>query len=234
VPLLVDGDVSGIRVVLEPMEYAWTGVVSDGLDGQPFGQATVYVDQVPAATTDANGSYTLDLENGTYAIGVAVVGAPSNYALASFSLVVDGSGGVRDVPIFPPTFSVDVRVVDEVTGLPIQGASVVVNGTIYPEGIAAHHSASTDASGESQVSVYNGSYNVMVSATGFLPRSETVLQTGAGPVGVIVSLSPRTVPTSGGPGVSPVVLDVLIAGAILVAAMAAYVIVRKRTAVRRG
>jgi hypothetical protein len=228
-PLLVHGNVSGIRVILNPMTYDWTGMVSDGLNGQPFAQATIAVDGTTMATTDQDGMYTLALANGTYTIGVVVPGAPTIYAYSSFSLTVNGMAGVRNVPIFPPSVTVYALVVDAVTGLPIADAAVQVSGTVSPEAVAYARSLSTDVLGAAQTPVFNGHYTVTASATGYGTSTRTI-DTSNGTVSVTVSLQPNAVPAAASSGPLVPVLGVAIAGGVVVAAAGAYVITRRLTA----
>jgi hypothetical protein len=228
-PLRVDGNVTGIRVVLNPMTYAWTGVVSDGLNGQPFSQATVSVDGATVGTTDLSGTYTLALANGTYTITVVVAGAPTIYAVNTFTLAVNGAGGVRDVPIFPPTVTVYALVVDAVTGLPIADAAVEVAGTVSPEAVPYERSLSTDALGAAQTPVFNGKYTVTASATGYATSTQAV-DTSNGTVSVTVSLQPNAVPASSSSGPLVPVLGIAIAGGVVAAAAIAYVVTRRLAA----
>jgi hypothetical protein len=232
-PLLVHGNVTGIRVLLEPMTYLWSGTVSDGLNGQPFSSATVFVDGSAMATTDENGMYTLSLQNGTYTVGVDVAGSPTLYALNTFVLTVNGASGVRNVAIFPPSVTVYVLVVDAVTGLPIADAAVQLAGTVSPESTPYARTLSTDALGTAQVSVFNGQYTVTASATGYGPKTEGV-STSNGTVSVTVSLTPNAVAAAAGPGPAVPVLGVGIAGGVIAAAAVAYVLTRRLVAGSAG
>ena len=216
----------GIRVVLAPMMYAWNGTVSDGLDGRPFPNATVSVDGLEAARTTPNGSYSLSLANGTYGVTVEVAGGPAIYAPGNFTLTVNGAPGRRNVPIFPPTGTIYVLVVDGVTGVAVPDARVVVSGTVSPEGIATRQTLGANALGEAQVTVFTGSYDVTASATGYLNRSQALQVTGSGVAPLTVSITTPGEVQSGPPSTSWE-MGVLLGGGIIAAAAVAYALTRR-------
>jgi large repetitive protein len=105
-----------------------TGVVTDAEDDTPIADAIVTFTrtlggQTGTVTTDAAGSYRIDLQPGGYAITVSATGYEAT-SIPAQSFGTDG--GTQDVQLAPSPGSLTGTVVNDVNGTPVAGASVAL------------------------------------------------------------------------------------------------------------
>jgi len=187
---------------LLPMTYAVRGVVSDGLTGQPLAGAKISValpvtggvtNGTPLATSDQSGAFAFALTNGTHLLYLQ--GNSSNsavtYAPLQFTVVINGAPQTRDLTMSPALSTLNGRVVDVSTGLPLAGARVTVIGR--EDGVPYTRTFVTGADGSFTASLYLGSYLASTVFGGYLASTQTFSVEGPS-TSVTFALSPM--PTS--------------------------------------
>ncbi len=146
-----------------------TGTVTDSVTGNPISGATVGCTGTPtctSTTTGTDGSYTLTVAPGTYAMSVTETG----YAPGSQSSVVvmSGTSTPEFFMLMPNPGTVSGTVTDTSTGDPISGAMVGCTGTLTCAG------TTTAPNGTYNLGLQEGSYQLTASASGYSPENETV------------------------------------------------------------
>jgi len=174
------------NITLGPPHYAVVGRVTNADSGAAIPNATVTVSNSsgPARTaTNATGGFSLSLPNGTFEVSVSAAGfSPTTRNVTVAGAPID----IGNLSLGSLTFPAWGRVTSSASGAAIANASV--NATT----LATSLNAATNASGGFSFSLPNGTYEMMVSAPGFLPRSTNLTVAGA-PIDLgNISLQPRT------------------------------------------
>jgi len=168
--LEVNASVSGINFLLAIETYPVTGVIRDGLTGEPIDNVTILEDGATLGATGSNGAYAIVLANGTHDL---VAEAGSGYSAVSFVVVVAGAWVSDSLTMYPPEVTLDGLVVDSLTGLPLSSASVVISGTTA-DGTSWSANAVTAADGRFVVVAYPGKYTAVAQLTGYSSASMSV------------------------------------------------------------
>jgi len=162
---------------LNQYDLGWiVGKVVDADSLSPIVGASITADGL-TTTTDANGCYVIsNVTPGDYTVTVSAAG----YRADSKSTHLDS--GVTTTVNFEKTLvgSIDGTVTDASTGLPIDGASINVDG----------YATTTNADGYYQIDVPHGDYTVTASATGYLMDSKSAHVVVAVTTTVNFTLSP--------------------------------------------
>jgi len=153
--------------VLLPDRVLVTGTVRDGLSGLPLVDVQMTEGGVPDGAPSAeNGSYSLDLPNGTHPLVATDLAASVEYAPVPFVLTVSGTPLVWDLSLDPPVVHVDGLVANALTGQAVAGAAVTLTGTTA-DGPKWSATATSGADGRFVVTVYPGVYEVEASDAGY-------------------------------------------------------------------
>jgi hypothetical protein len=188
----VNGPVSGLVFTLLTMTYSVTGVVSDGLSGQPLARVEITENGVPVgALTSANGAFSLELSNGTHSLVAELPADGGGYAPVSFVVVVGGASVVHDLSLYPPAISVEGIVASALSGSPISGASVTLSG-MTSENLPWSATATSGPDGRFVALVYPGNYEVSASQTGFTSDSVALQLNSTASVPVTLDLAPMS------------------------------------------
>lgn len=107
---------SSLDIVLQPNQIA--GRITDAKTGKPIAGATVYVDSL-STKTDADGRYSFKRVRQ----GATVMASADNYGPAGAEI---GENATIDIALKPGALSGVVR--DAVTGAPVPGATVAIDG----------------------------------------------------------------------------------------------------------
>jgi hypothetical protein len=166
------GPVAGTYILRPqpPPRYTLSGVIESAL-AAPIGGANVTVTNasggVLAGTTDASGAYAFSLVNGTYTLAVHAAG----YYPASSSVRIRGAPLEKNVTLTarPPTQYSLSGVVTNATGAPISRANVTLSGSA-----GAPRWTYSNRTGAYAFTLENGSYNLTVTKTGYLPAEGLV------------------------------------------------------------
>jgi hypothetical protein len=171
-----------------PLDFALTpfgiinGTVKDQATAQPVAEALVKADSEFLSTTDSNGYYTMFALAGRYTVTASAPG----YASKSQSnvRVVEGKTTTLNfvLPTIPPG-SIIGSVTDVKTGCAIAGATVMADG----------YTNTTDAEGNYVLSsLPSWTYNVTVSASGYISDSTKITVPSGGSITVNFMLYPHT------------------------------------------
>ncbi len=165
-----------------------TGTVTDAGTGQPIANAYVELDNGLGILTANDGTYTLAVP--TTGVSYNVNASCAGYVRKTVSgvSVPDATPVVQNISLNVATFNVSGVITIAGTTTPIAGATV---------GLAGGHMATTDANGYYEIYVDPGTYDVTVSAPGFVPKSATPITINAtgDPVEMSTSLGPIGTPT---------------------------------------
>jgi hypothetical protein len=225
--VLVHGPVTGLAFSLGAMTYAVTGVVLDGLSGQPLANVQITQDGVPiGSVTSANGAFDLALPNGTHALVAGSPGGSPAYAAVPFSAVVLGAPLVHDLSLFPPPVSLDGIVADSLSGTPIVGATITVSG-MTSENLPWSQNATSGVNGRFVATVYPGNYVVHASDAGFSPSSIRLQLNGTASVPVTVDLAPTSSGEASGPSNGLVLFVALVVGGAAALAVGLVLVARR-------
>ena len=221
--------IGGILLPLAPQLFTVSGAVVDGLTGQPV-PAVVISGSLGgitgvAATSGPDGSFSLELSNGTYDL---LATAPGNgtpgYAPDNFTLRINGAPVTENLSLSLRRASLTVTVLDGGSGLPVAGATVRVAGTPEP-GVPYAGSYTANGGGQIAVLLADGSYLIVVSAPGYA-SAQQVLAVGPYATNLTLDLGPigngATTATS---LPAPVLLGI---GAAIVAVVVAGLLLRRR------
>jgi MYXO-CTERM domain-containing protein len=173
--LVVDeDDLTDVLVRLTPAPGVWVvsgRVVADDDDTTPItGASVAIIEYAMATTTDASGAFSLEgLDDGVHILTVGAQG----YATVNFEVTVDGSD-VEDVEIVLSPATGDLVLSGTVTrsdtGAPIAGAAVEIE---LPDG-SVRSVATGSGGGYLLAGLAGGTYDVVATALGFSPQTETV------------------------------------------------------------
>ncbi|HLM91095.1 MAG TPA: carboxypeptidase-like regulatory domain-containing protein [Thermoplasmata archaeon] len=165
--LNVTAPVTDLTFRLTVMTFLVTGTVRDGLSGLPLVDVQMTEGGVPDGAPSAeNGSYSLDLPNGTHPLVATDLAASVEYAPVPFVLTVSGTPLVWDLSLDPPVVHVDGLVANALTGQAVAGAAVTLTGTTA-DGPKWSATATSGADGRFVVTVYPGVYEVEASDAGY-------------------------------------------------------------------
>ncbi|MFZ0544248.1 MAG: carboxypeptidase regulatory-like domain-containing protein [Candidatus Promineifilaceae bacterium] len=143
-----------------------SGSVTDDGDSQPIVGAMISADdgiEVRNATTNGSGDYSMPLPPGTYDISVTATGYYSD--TASGVVIITDTVTTEDFALTLVTGTMAGVVTDDSNSQPIDGASVMADAG---NGI---QSTTTNSSGAYTLTVPPGSYDVTVTASGYLDGS---------------------------------------------------------------
>ncbi len=174
-----------------PPTYAVSGTVSNSSGGALSGASVTATGAGPSVTgvTAPNGSYSLELANGSYAVTATATG----YAARTANVTVAGGGaGGVDFVLPPDAFALDGRVNASGTGSPIADATVWANGTAGTAG-----TTTTAPLGNYSFRLGNGSYEVTACANGYACAGTSVDVVGSPVGGIDLSLQPDAFEVSG-------------------------------------
>ena len=175
------GETSPLDFALVPFGII-NGTVTDQATGQPIAGALVKADSEFLNSTDSNGCYTMFVLAGTYVVRASAPG----YASESQSnvKVFEGKTTTRNFELetIPPG-SIIGNVTDVKTGSGIAGATVTADG----------HTNTTDTNGNYILSsLPSWTYNVTVSASGYVSDSTKRTVPSGGSITVDFMLAPYT------------------------------------------
>jgi hypothetical protein len=237
--VVVHSNVPSVNLTLAPSTFVLSGVVRDGLTAQPLQGVTLSENIAGVATTiaqtDATGAYSVPLGNGTQTITAS--GANVNgidYAMVSFTISINGGPVVHNLFLFPPVTEVYGLVLDAVSGVAIANASIS-GGGLTSEHISISLAYSSTATGTFQFALYEGSYTLSASATGYVSQKETITAQGQSDLQLTLSLAPSP-PTSSTGGTNGAVSGGTLAllGGVAVVAVAAMLVARRLSASPTG
>ncbi|MGI0139800.1 MAG: carboxypeptidase regulatory-like domain-containing protein [Thermoplasmata archaeon] len=191
-PLNVHAEIRGLAISLGLFNWTVSGVLTDGLTGAALPGATVTIDGELVGTTGALGEFSVDLPNGTYALGLT---APGSYAPLSFTISVDGAPIAWPATAVPRIGTLSGTVRSSSSSSVLSGASVSITGTAV-DGAAVSYVATTDSGGAYSVPVYFGNYTVTFSADGFTGASQSAVVVASSSASADATLSPITTSSS--------------------------------------
>jgi hypothetical protein len=207
--VVVHGPTPGVGFSLSEMTYAVTGIVTDGLSGQPLANVQITQGGSPVgAATSVTGAFELLLSNGTHFLVAGPPGGSAAYAPVPFSVSVNGAVVVHNIAVFPPAVSVDGFVASALSGMPIAGATVTLSG-MTAENLPWTTSATTGPDGRFIAVAYPGTYEVRASESGFHSGSVSLQVNDTASVPVSLDLAPVS---SSGPAPSGAPLLWAVAG----------------------
>lgn len=160
-----------------------TGTVTDATSGTAIAGASVTAGNI-TATTDAGGSYNMSIAPGTYTVTASAAG----YAGISATVTVTSGGTItlNFAPHLLPQGAVNGIIRGAVTnassGTAVAGAVVTAGGI----------TATTDASGNYEISIAPGTYTVTASANGYVGSSATMTVASGTTVTLNFALQPFT------------------------------------------
>ncbi|MBN3034019.1 MAG: carboxypeptidase regulatory-like domain-containing protein [Bacteroidales bacterium] len=161
-----------------------TGVVTDATTGNPIQGATVTIG-TEMFTTGADGTYTIDIAQGTYNGSAAATGYITQNVTGI--TVVCGQTTTQDFALTPAQGTVAGTVTSSATGAGIQGATL----TFTPGG----NTVTTGANGSYTINLAPGTYDVNVVATNFTTANITGVVVSAGQTTTLnVALDPLAPP----------------------------------------
>jgi hypothetical protein len=220
-PVIVHTNVTGFVVSLTTRLFLVSGTVRDSTTGSPIAAATISENGSVLTTTDASGTYSLSLPNGTYDLVAEGSGSGGvSYSPLGFPVLVAGGSVVHNVSLAEATARLSGVVVDASSGLPIPGASVTVSGGPLTKALTA----SAGVAGAFAFSLAPGSYLLNVTAPSYSPTSVQVQVPTNGPIDVPLAASARA---STGPA-TLTSLDLAVVGVAVVAVVLVAVAVRYR------
>jgi hypothetical protein len=216
----VHENVTNVNFALAAMTYLVEGVTTDGGTGSLLSGVVLANNGTVVARSDANGVYQLQLPNGTTTFSASYsTNGTVQYGTVSVAITVTGGSVQHNIALPRTEVPLGGVVVNAETGRPVPAASV----SLWTASGRGEGSRSTDASGAFTFGPGPGTYNVSVTAPGFVATNVTI---STGTVGnyTTVSLEPVSSAT-GGAGISPLELAVIAGGAVAVG-LAASVAIR--------
>ena len=202
--------------------YAIRGTVTFAENGSPIAGATVRMSPGGSTTTLADGTYHVQVLNGTYGLSASAPGRVS----MSRTVTVDGQAVEADFALSAYVYLVSGVVSSGATGQPIAGANV---------SWATNDSMLTDDSGVFSFRAANGSYTLQFAASGYASSSVSISVHGR-PVLVNTTLTPTVTPSSPQTNSAPYLgmpswaFLAIVLGAIVAATGAAIALSRRRRA----
>jgi hypothetical protein len=175
--LAVTQSISGLVLALGPFGWNVSGSVADGLTGLALSDVAIWSASTIVAVTDASGTFTASLANGTYQLTAMAGGSSAaTYGPVSFEVDVAAAPVVRSVNLYPGTAMLSGTVERATDQSGLVGAQVEVTGTAV-DGAVLTFAATTDRSGAFAVAAYLGTYTLTVTAPGY---ATTVVHVTAG------------------------------------------------------
>ncbi len=227
VSLTVTGPLTNLDFTLAIRTYNISGVVRDGLTNATVADVQFSQGGVPlGAVTNASGSYSLTLANGTHVLVATDLAAPTRYAALTVYVSVVGASLVRDVNLDPPAVAIDGVVSNGETGLPVAGATVTIRGPTA-DGPLLNLKEATSSDGRFVASAYPGTFRVNVTEPGYLSTNASISLGNASSVPLSILLTPLAAPPSSPPSTSSYWLLGGV-GAAAVVLIAALLVVRRR------
>ena len=163
-------------ITIKPKTGSIAGNVTDASTGLPIAGSTVTAvgPETRSTTTAENGTYSLDeVLLGDYTVTASAAGYYNNSKPAT---VTENATTTVDLTLTPLPGTISGKVTDSVTGDPIAGATLTVDGI----------SAATNSSGGYTISdVPAGTYTVKVSADGYQNSSQTDVTVVAGETTIV-------------------------------------------------
>jgi hypothetical protein len=194
--------------------FTVSGHVADANSHAAIPNAQVRANSGPSTVTASDGNYTLLVPSGVETLQYSANG----FKKGSITIFVKTNVGNVNVFLLPFAYTVSGVVTDAKTHAPIAGATVAVE----PGGATV----TTPASGQYSFGLENGTFYLVVSASGHLSQNVSVRVAGAPVAGQVVVLDRSDAPSS---GPSPTAYLVAAgAAALVVAAAAAFLIMRRR------
>ena len=223
IALTLHTNVTGVRVALTTMTYRLHGTVTDSATHAGLADVAIEQNGTTLVATGGSGTYSVQLPNGTYdLVAVAPNGSSGAYAPLPFTVRVSGGDQVRNLSLTPTVAVLTGTVVDADSGLPIAGATIVVQSTSG----AIVGRATSGLTGEFSLALAPGTYTLNVTASGHDPATLQVsVPNPGGPVAI--PLTPSLQPsfaTSGLPSTELVVLAVV--GAVVL--IGVFLLLRRR------
>jgi hypothetical protein len=195
-PVVVHGPVSGLTLTLSAQTYAVTGRVTDGLTGSSLSGVDIEEAGVVLATTGSDGTYSLELANGTTQLTAVYDGPlPVSYSDVDVAISMNGAPVVRNIAMFPPETNVFGLVVNAASGAPLPGAGVVIVG-VASDGKKVSESFQSSGSGAFQIQLPEGSYTLTGTYGGYSNASVTVTPKGSAATQVVVPMQSLPTPTT--------------------------------------
>ena len=167
------------------------GTVTDASTGNPIENATVTADGY-STTTNINGEYIIpaDLAPETYRVEASKPGYISSSKFAEVFGEETTTVDFALTPLPPGKGAIAGMIIDALTGDPIEGATVTVDG----------YSTTTDADGYYNITIDPGTYTVTTSATGYESDSKSTTVDSGETTTVNFTLTVEETPTPGTPG----------------------------------
>jgi hypothetical protein len=201
---VVHAAVSNLVIRLVPMTYEVVGVVTDGLTHAPLSGVVISVgiavpggvtNGAPLATTDSSGGFILTLSNGTHLLYAQGNAADTSvaYAPLEFSVVINGAPQSRDLSMTPALTTLNGRVVDASTGLPLSGATVQIVGQV--DGIKYARTFTTGTDGAFTTQVFVGAYLATTSYGAYQSAQKSFTAAGLS-TNVTLALEPLSTPVT--------------------------------------
>jgi hypothetical protein len=169
----LNGDFSNpvdATLVIEQPKGFINGTVKNSSSNLPIEGAAVTSNTGVTSITDSSGSYSLRLGNGTYFLN-ATKEPEYNYNNTQSAVVFAGTELIRDIELTPKPVYVLSGKVTNISGSQVSGASVKL--VDYPK-----YNATTDVAGDYSMGIPPGTYQVSVSAKGYI-TSTTALTVSA-------------------------------------------------------
>ncbi|MGB7124690.1 MAG: carboxypeptidase-like regulatory domain-containing protein [Thermoplasmata archaeon] len=192
--------VSGVSFLLATRTYSVTGVVTDGLTGQPLANVQIEENGDPVGNaTAASGAFSLQLAHGVHSLVAEPPAGSGDYVAVPFQVDVSDGAVVHDLALYPPEVTVEGTVASSLSGSPLDGAAVTVSG-MTSENVPWTTTAVSGPNGRFVALAYPGSYDVRVSDPGFTASSVALQLNGTASVPVTVDLAP--ISSASAPGTS--------------------------------
>jgi hypothetical protein len=183
VPIFVTAGTNNANFALSPQfprEYSLTGTVTNASNGAPVWGATVNLNFTMQVITGATGSFQFEVPNGTYELLSVMRGYQDRSALVT----IRGAPVGTNLVITPAQrFDLAGVVSSERTNLPLAGATAVLDPA---DGVT------TGSPGAFSFLVPNGTYNLHISAVGYISVNVSVSIDTSSPIaGLRISLFPQ-------------------------------------------
>ncbi|MCI4341420.1 MAG: carboxypeptidase regulatory-like domain-containing protein [Thermoplasmata archaeon] len=233
--VVVHATVNNVNLTLAPSTFLLSGTVRDGLTPSQVLQGVTISETLGGAVTtiaqtDSSGTYSVPLENGSHLLTASAGPALlTGYTPVTFSVSINGAPRVHDVLLFPPVTQVYGLVVDAVSGVYIANATVSGSG-LTAEHVPSQFTLSTTGTGNFQVSLYSGSYTIVVSAKGYLTQKVTLTASGQPIQQLTISLPPSPPAGTAGGAASISGGTLALLGGVAAVAVAAMLVARRLSA----
>ena len=233
---VVSGPVENVNVRLDPMTYRVHGTVTGSGPNVALPGVLLRAGALASTLTGPDGSYGLELANGSYRVSATPTSGAQSYEFAGVvaPVRVNGTDASLDLLLPERDLAVALTVLDASSGLGLSGVAGSASGS---DGFGVAHSArfSTGPNGSADIALPIGSYSLFVNASGFVPLDQPFEVTSLG-ASLVVGLTALGSSASAAHGPSGAVLTIVgaIDGGALVVALAAFWLTRRRRARPRG